>query len=70
MMLTRIVTRFLFIRNTICFKYVIGGGDAENGKSIKQLYGSQRKVEDQKVSSNLFAVRHFFQKIAAEIPFS
>lgn len=29
-------------------QYVIGG-DAESGKSIKQLYGSQRKVEDQKV---------------------
>ena len=30
-------------------QYVIGG-DAENGKSIKQLYsGSQRKLEDQKV---------------------
>ena len=30
----------------------MSGGDAENGKSIKQLYGSQRKLEDQKVSSS------------------
>ena len=51
-MLTRIVIRFTVISNAICFKYVIGGGDAENGKSIKQLYGCQRKVEDQKVSSS------------------
>ena len=35
---------------SINYLQYVTGGDSENGKSIKHIYGSQRKLEDQKVS--------------------
>ena len=49
---TAIHLKITLVKSFNCFVQYVIGGDAENGKSIKQLYGSQRKMEDQKVRTN------------------